>query len=65
MFDSRPNYEEMVIFQYGIQSVNLKNLPDSLEIDSISVVPLRKELVIIDAELLNRELSIRVMFIYS
>jgi hypothetical protein len=55
----------MVIFQYGIQSVNLKNLPDSLEIDSISVVPLRKELVIIDAELLNRELSMRVMFIYS
>jgi hypothetical protein len=25
----------MVIFQYGIQSVNLKNLPDSLEIDSM------------------------------
>jgi hypothetical protein len=29
----------MVIFQYGIQSVNLKNLPDSLEIDSIVLFP--------------------------
>jgi hypothetical protein len=31
----------------------------------LRVVPLRKELVIIDADLSNRELSMRVMIIYS
>jgi hypothetical protein len=30
-FDSYTDYEEMVIFLYGIQSVKLENLPDRLE----------------------------------
>ena len=30
-FESCPDYEEMVIFLYGIQSFNLENLPDSVE----------------------------------
>jgi len=30
-FESCPDYEEMVIFLYGIQSVKLENLPGSLE----------------------------------